>query len=126
MHTESHTQHEIQADEIINEDNVMTCPGCKTNLDGDFRLPKLLNLSEDELRFVSEFVMASGSLKEMAKLLNQSYPTIRNRLNDIIERLRQEETDQEKRQMEILDAISTGTLSVQEAIQRLRGEHKDE
>jgi hypothetical protein len=104
----------------------LTCPDCKTNLDGDFRLPKLLNLSEDELRFVTEFVMASGSLKEMARLRNQSYPTIRNRLNNIIERLKQEEDDQEKRQMELLDAISTGKLSVQEAIQKLRGEHKDE
>jgi len=99
----------------------LTCPGCGTNLDGVFRMPGLLNLSEDELRFVTDFVMVSGSLKEMAKLRNQSYPTIRNRLNDIIERLRQGEADQEKRQMEILDAISTGKLSVQEAIQRLRG-----
>jgi hypothetical protein len=104
----------------------LTCPNCKTNLDGIFRMPGLLHLSEDELRFVTEFVMASGSLKEMAKLRKQSYPTIRNRLNDIIEKLRQEETDQEKSQMEILDAISTGKMSVQEAIQRLRGEHKDE
>jgi len=29
MHTESPTQHEIQADEIISEGDVMTCPGCK-------------------------------------------------------------------------------------------------
>ncbi len=104
----------------------LTCPNCKTNLDGDFRLPRLLNLSEEELRFVTEFVMASGSLKEMARLRNQSYPTIRNRLNDIIQKLRNGEDDQEKRQIEILDAISTGKLSVQEAIQRLREGHKDE
>jgi len=104
----------------------LTCPACATNLEGVFQMPKLLNLSEDELRFVTEFVTASGSLKEMAKLRNQSYPTIRNRLNDIIEKLRQGEADQETRQMEILDAISTGKLSVQEAIQRLRKESSDE
>ena len=29
MHTESHTQHEIQADENISEEDVVVCPGCK-------------------------------------------------------------------------------------------------
>ena len=29
MHAESYTQEEIQADEIISDIDVMTCPGCK-------------------------------------------------------------------------------------------------
>jgi hypothetical protein len=37
---------------------------------------------------VLEFIKASGSLKEMAKLLGLSYPTVRNRLDEIIERIR--------------------------------------
>jgi hypothetical protein len=35
--------------------------------------------------FVLEFIKASGSLKEMAKLLGLSYPTVRNRLDEVIE-----------------------------------------
>lgn len=31
---------------------------------------------------------SSGSLKEMAKLLGLSYPTVRNRLDEIIERVK--------------------------------------
>jgi hypothetical protein len=31
---------------------------------------------------------ASGSLKEMAKLLGLSYPTVRNRLDETIERIK--------------------------------------
>jgi hypothetical protein len=34
------------------------------------------------------FIKASGSLKEMARLLRLSYPTVRNRLDDIIERVK--------------------------------------
>ena len=39
-----------------------------------------------------QFVKASGSLKEMATLLGVSYPTVRNRLDDIIETLKRNET----------------------------------
>ena len=37
-----------------------------------------------------EFVKASGSLKEMASILNVSYPTVRNRLDEIIDKLNNE------------------------------------
>ncbi|MFR2062807.1 MAG: DUF2089 family protein [Alistipes sp.] len=34
--------------------------------------------------FILDFVKSSGSLKEMARKLGLSYPTVRNRLDDII------------------------------------------
>ena len=34
-----------------------------------------------------EFVKASGSLKDMAKKMGVSYPTVRNYLDDLIEKL---------------------------------------
>jgi hypothetical protein len=40
-------------------------------------------------------VKASGSLKEMAALLKVSYPTVRNRLDEVIGRLRSPETERE-------------------------------
>ena len=44
-------------------------------------------LSPEDQEFVLQFVKASGSLKQMAKLLDVSYPTVRNRLDDIIGKL---------------------------------------
>lgn len=47
----------------------------------------LLRLEEDDLDFIVQFVLASGSLKEMAQLYGVSYPTIRASLNRVIEHL---------------------------------------
>lgn len=48
----------------------------------------LLQLEEDDLDFVVHFVLASGSLKEMAEIYGVSYPTIRGSLDRVIEQLR--------------------------------------
>jgi hypothetical protein len=47
----------------------------------------LLSLPEEELDFIVQFVLASGSLKEMAALNQVSYPTIRARLDRVIAEL---------------------------------------
>ena len=40
------------------------------------------------MSFVADFVMCSGSLKEMAARMGVSYPSVRNRLDEIIGELR--------------------------------------
>ncbi len=47
----------------------------------------LLRLSPEDQSFVEAFVAESGSLKAMASRLGVSYPTVRNRLDDVIEKL---------------------------------------
>lgn len=54
---------------------------------GHYPLPDLALLPAADQSFVLHFVRCSGSLKEMAKHLKVSYPTVRNRLNEIIEHL---------------------------------------
>ena len=48
----------------------------------------LLLLPEEDLELVTQFVLASGSLKEMAQLYQVSYPTIRASLDRVIANLR--------------------------------------
>jgi hypothetical protein len=98
----------------------LACEACGTNLDGQFDIPPLLQLSPEDLAFVSEFVRASGSLKEMAKLQGSSYPTVRNRLDQIIARIADLESGAQKRRHEILDALENGRLSAKEAEEQLR------
>jgi hypothetical protein len=62
----------------------LACGSCETIISGSFELPLLAKLSEDELRFVIDFVKCSGSLKIMAQQMGLSYPTVRNRLDEII------------------------------------------
>lgn len=69
----------------------MHCVACGTKIEGDYRLPSLMRLSEEEQRFVIDFVKCSGSLKEMAQKLGLSYPTVRNRLDEVIALLEREE-----------------------------------
>ena len=69
----------------------LVCEQCKTEIQGRYQLPPLVSLSPDEQSFIVDFIKASGSLKEMAKLLGLSYPTVRNRLDEIIERVKQAE-----------------------------------
>lgn len=50
------------------------------------------HLDETDLQFVRRMVLASGSLKQLAAEYAVSYPTIRQRLDRIIERIRSLET----------------------------------
>jgi hypothetical protein len=45
-------------------------------------------LSEEDLHFIRRFVLSSGSLKELAKQYGISYPTVRIRLDCLIEKIR--------------------------------------
>ena len=65
----------------------LKCETCQTEVSGQYDLPALARLSPDDQQFVLQFVKCSGSLKDMAKFLNLSYPTVRNLLDDIIERI---------------------------------------
>ena len=70
----------------------LCCDKCETEVEGLYPLPPLAGLAPDDEQFILEFIKASGSLKDMAALLGVSYPTVRNRLDEIIGKLRQNET----------------------------------
>lgn len=63
------------------------CSDCNTRFEGQFEISALLKLPEDDLQFILDFVKCSGSLKDMAAIQKVSYPTLRNRLNALIENL---------------------------------------
>ncbi len=60
----------------------------------DKRLPDWVrNLAVEDLNFIRSFLLSSGSLKAMAAEYGVSYPTIRGRLDQLIERLRLAEAE---------------------------------
>lgn len=65
----------------------LSCDECETLISGSFDLPVLANLPREDQSFVLDFVLSGGSLKKMATQLNKSYPTVRNMLDEIIEKL---------------------------------------
>lgn len=53
-------------------------------------------LDEEDFAFMRRFMLASGSLKEVARQYGVSYPTVRLRLDKLIQKIRlSEETAQE-------------------------------
>ncbi|WP_339283947.1 DUF2089 family protein [Oceanobacillus sp. FSL K6-3682] len=48
----------------------------------------ILSLDEEDLEFIKKFVMNSGSLKEVAKIYAVSYPTVRIKLDRLIEKIK--------------------------------------
>jgi hypothetical protein len=56
----------------------------------------LESLNEEDRAFIKRFLLASGSLKDLAKAYGISYPTVRLRLDRLIEKIRvyDDETEQ--------------------------------
>ena len=48
----------------------------------------MAELEDEDLTFVKKFLLASGSLKEVASLYGVSYPTVRLRLDRLIQKIR--------------------------------------
>ncbi len=69
----------------------LKCENCDTEVIGLYDLPVLARLSSDDQEFILKFMKNSGSLKDMAKDLNLSYPTVRNLLDEVIKKIIQYE-----------------------------------
>jgi hypothetical protein len=121
-----------------------TCNSCGTTFDGQFALPEaahpLIRLSQTQLDFVLAFVRCEGKLNRLEAELGVSYPTVRNRLNEVITALGGEpqgETEASEsssaepaptpspnpappRRKQILADLAAGKLSPEEAMKLLR------
>jgi hypothetical protein len=106
------------------------CRNCDTALDGHFNVGAFDRLSPEQLAFAEAFIRNEGKLNGMERDLGLSYPTLRKRLDDLRRAMgfevgSDEEvtpapiSDEERRQ--ILDDLSAGKLSLEEAMQRLQG-----
>ncbi|MDQ1258168.1 MAG: hypothetical protein QG656_2777 [Candidatus Hydrogenedentes bacterium] len=71
----------------------LACSGCNTVVEGAFSLSVLSRLTGDEQVFVQHLIKCSGSLKDLAKEYGVSYPTVRNRLDAVIEHIRALESE---------------------------------
>jgi hypothetical protein len=113
------------------------CPTCATDIEGSFSLGRLQRLEQAQLQFVEAFVRCRGSMKDVGAELNMSYPTVNNRLNEILmamgygdrvkaqedgtpsNGLTQEPTPERKR--EILTRLREGKISAGDAERLLKG-----
>lgn len=55
----------------------------------------ILALEQEDVTFLKNFVLRSGSLKEIAKLYEVSYPTVRLRLDKLIQKIEMNDRQEE-------------------------------
>jgi hypothetical protein len=101
-------------------------------IDGRFDLPPLAQLTAEDQVFVAAFVRCHGSIKQMEKYFGVSYPTIKNRLNRIggqlsfVEIEKGPDTEQPApTACATLDRLSRGELTVEQALDQLKGKRGD-
>lgn len=104
------------------------CVSCETSMEGHFAMGHFSNLTPDQLNFIFTFVRVEGKLNRMEQELNLSYPTIRNRLHEIIRALGYEpgkdesaDVGEETRSTVIAD-LEAGKINADQAMRILRGE----
>lgn len=117
----------------------MQCGTCQSALEGEFAVPgggrgeaphegyfgRLERLSPEQLEFVEIFLRCRGIIKNVEAMLDISYPTVKARLNTILEtmgfRVEEEMPDPERRRerREILQDLAQGKITTEEAHRRL-------
>ena len=101
-----------------------TCSNCNTSIEGHFTLCKFCRLTDEQKNFIEVFVKNRGNIKEIEKELGISYPTVRNKLEDVIEALgySPKYSVPVVNKKEILEKLSSGEISSEEALKLLKGE----
>lgn len=97
----------------------LDCPRGHVTMEGEFEVPTLARLSVAEQLFVTAFVRSHGSLKRMEELFEISYPTVKNRLNAIVDKL-DRALDTPSPNLQVLERLEQGEVSVEEALAELR------
>ena len=103
------------------------CRTCDTTIEGHFTPGRFHQLTPEQLGFIETFVRCEGKITRVEQELGISYPTVRSRLHDVIRALgyevgEEEPTVSEDKRREILEDLSAGRVSSEEAIKILRGE----
>ncbi len=104
------------------------CDNCDTLIEGRFENSAFPGLTAEQMDFVKTFVRCEGKINRMEGELGLSYPTIRNRLHEVIRAMGYEpgkdetpEVTDEKRRS-VLEDLDSGKISAEDAMRVLRGE----
>jgi hypothetical protein len=105
----------------------LTCRNCGTALEGRFSMERLFQLTPEQLHFVEVFLRCEGKLNRVQDELGLSYPTVRSRLEEVIQALGYEVAskdevgiDEEHRQ-DILQKLAEKEITSEEALELLQG-----
>jgi len=104
------------------------CRDCDTTIEGRFSSGPFSELTPEQLNFLVTFVRCEGKISRMEDEIGLSYPTIRNRLQEVIRALGYEPggSDEpaplisEQERQRILEDLDAGRIGAEEAMRKLR------
>jgi len=100
------------------------CRNCDTTIEGHFGLGRFYQLTPEQLAFAETFIRCEGRINKIEEELGISYPTVRNRLSDLIRGLgyevHEETTLSAEQRKAILEQLASGQISSEEAVKLLR------
>ncbi len=101
-----------------------TCTKCGSELAGHFSGCDFCNLNDDEQYFVLTFLKCRGSIKDMEKELGISYPTVRGRLDAVIQKLGlavvPSAEDLKEQRRKIFDQLEKGEITADQAAEMIK------
>ena len=102
----------------------LDCPSSGISIEGRFQPNEFALLEPDKLEFMRLFVKVRGNLKEVERILELSYPTVRQRFENVLLALGYEthESVEEVKieRADILSLLEEGEISADEATQQLQ------
>ncbi len=96
------------------------CDACGIAVNGHFYEPRLARLAPDMQRLSELFIQYNGNLKDLAPVLDISYPTLRKRMDMLIEDLRQLYEADQQQIATWLKMVERGEMTAEGAARRIR------
>lgn len=84
----------------------------------------LSGLEEEEITFIKKFLLASGSLKELAQMYNVTYPTVRLRLDRLIQKIKLLDTNENDNYIALIKRLALNEKIDVETAKILISEYK--
>ena len=105
----------------------LKCQSCGTVIENTFDFPKLMSLTREQLEFVEVFIKSRGNIKDVERELGISYPTVRAKLDQVIELLEgpskssvtRSEAKLDK-QKTVIEQLERGEITPEEAIELMK------
>ena len=98
----------------------LTCPSCHTEISGTFCQCRYCQLSADDRVTLEVFLRSRGNMRDVQSHLGVSYPTARQRFNDLLGRLGLDEPAAGPEQ--VMQVLAAGRISVDEAQELLNAQ----
>ena len=95
----------------------LICPSCQSIVRGKFPFLPLSNLTSGQVEFIKIFILCRGNIKEVEKEMKISYPTVRNKLDEVIKTISKIKTQTTS---DVLTALENGEITSAEAVELLQ------